>query len=238
LSGVVSNVAVSFTSGSPSHTFRGDIEAVLKAPGGTPAFTLFSRTGATSTTSFGSNADLTGPYTFTDSATGQNWWDVPTTPTPPGSYRTIMPGPSTTTPAVTSINAAFASVGNANGTWTLSFRDGAQTDTGTISAASLTLTAGAVVVTPQHVVDFNGDGKTDFALTRNTGGGASGQLTWFVQLNGGSQQGAQWGIASDSLAPGDFDGDNKTDYAVWRFTFCKARRAPSGSSRSDKPAIF
>jgi len=69
----------------------------------------------------------------------------------------------------------------------------------------------------QHIVDFNGDGKTDFAVARNTGGGPNGQLTWFVQNNGGSGlQVVPWGIAGDSFVPEDYDGDGKTDIAVWR----------------------
>ncbi len=74
----------------------------------------------------------------------------------------------------------------------------------------------SVAAPQQHVVDFNGDGKTDFVVARNTGGGTGGQVTWFTQLNGGALQGAQWGISTDAFLPEDYDGDNKTDYAVWR----------------------
>jgi hypothetical protein len=79
----------------------------------------------------------------------------------------------------------------------------------------LTINTGAVV--SQHVVDFDGDGKTDFSVVRNTGGGPSGQVTWFQGINGTSTFLAQqWGIATDFFVPGDFDGDHKTDIAVWR----------------------
>jgi FG-GAP-like repeat len=215
LSGAPSNVEVSFTSGGPSHTFRGDLEVVLKAPGGTPSFTLFSRTGATSSAAFGSASDLTGPYNFKDSATGgASWWTNALTPTTPGDYRSIVPGSSAVTPAVTTITPAFSSVSNPNGTWTLSFRDGCSADTGAISAASLTITAAPA---GQHIVDMNGDGKTDWNVVRNTGGGPTGQITWFTQYNGvaGGQTDA-WGIATDFFVPGDYDGDGKTDVSVWR----------------------
>jgi hypothetical protein len=75
----------------------------------------------------------------------------------------------------------------------------------------------AATVQTQHVVDFNGDGKTDFAVVRNTGGGPGGQITWFINLNGtNTTYGSAWGIATDTFVPVDYDGDGKTDIAVWR----------------------
>ena len=75
----------------------------------------------------------------------------------------------------------------------------------------------ASTVPTQNYVDFNGDGKTDFALVRNTGGGATGQITWFINLTGtGTTYASQWGINGDSFLPEDYDGDNKTDIAIWR----------------------
>lgn len=63
-------------------------------------------------------------------------------------------------------------------------------------------------------VDFDGNGTSDFAVVRNTGGGPSGQVTWFAQ--GVAFSGAEWGLASDFFIPADYDGDNRTDFAVWR----------------------
>jgi hypothetical protein len=72
-------------------------------------------------------------------------------------------------------------------------------------------------VNVQHVSDYNGDGKTDFAVVRNTGGGAGGAVTWFVNFNGTSTTYASdWGISTDDFIPADYDGDNKSDLAVWR----------------------
>ncbi|MBS1797790.1 MAG: VCBS repeat-containing protein [Acidobacteria bacterium] len=71
--------------------------------------------------------------------------------------------------------------------------------------------------------DFNGDGKTDFVVTRDTGaalagnfGGAS-QRYWYIQTNGSAATGVvPWGIGQDWDVPEDYDGDDKTDAAVWR----------------------
>lgn len=82
--------------------------------------------------------------------------------------------------------------------------------------------AGGPVAPTQHVLDYNGDGKTDYAVVRNTGGGPSGQVTWFeCNASGASQQcsgniQAEFGTASDFFVSGDFDGDSKSDIAVWR----------------------
>jgi CSLREA domain-containing protein len=64
----------------------------------------------------------------------------------------------------------------------------------------------------QHYIDFDGDGKTDYSVTRNV----SGQETWFNLNSGGTTQITAWGTGGDFNVPGDYDGDNKTDIAIWR----------------------
>lgn len=71
-------------------------------------------------------------------------------------------------------------------------------------------------------IDFNGDGKTDYAVTRDI----STQRRWFYNLNGsGSTLGFDWGLSTDINTPADFDGDGKTDIAVWRGSNTAAQSA-------------
>jgi hypothetical protein len=68
-------------------------------------------------------------------------------------------------------------------------------------------------VPSKAVVDFNGDGRTDYSVTRSVGGG----LNWFTSINGNSEiRYFQWGLQNDVAVPEDFDGDGKDDFAVWR----------------------
>jgi hypothetical protein len=65
--------------------------------------------------------------------------------------------------------------------------------------------------------DVNGDGKSDYIVTRNTGGGPSGTVTWFSRINGGGPFATNvWGIASDQFIMEDYDGDGKDDITVFR----------------------
>jgi hypothetical protein len=89
---------------------------------------------------------------------------------------------------------------------------------GSSGAYTLAVTGSGTIGAPpaapvQRVVDFNGDGKTDYSVTRNVGN----QKFFLTQLNGSATtQGAAWGIPTDKVISGDFDGDLKSDVAVWR----------------------
>ncbi len=75
--------------------------------------------------------------------------------------------------------------------------------------------------TPRRaVVDFNGDGKTDFAVMRPAANAPGAQYTWWVQNNGAAPNdflALPLGLrAVDIPVPADYDGDGKTDIAMFR----------------------
>jgi len=64
----------------------------------------------------------------------------------------------------------------------------------------------------RKVSDFDGDGKADFAVTRNQGG----QKIWWIWQTTAGLRVVQWGVDFDQRAASDYDGDGKTDIAVYR----------------------
>ena len=206
-----------------SHTFPDDVGVVLVGPTGAA---LNIMDGATS--SGGGNVASNVTLTLSDTGATRVPNDaalVNGTTYQPGDYygdNYPAPGPGTTynsppTTGAATFSSTFAGT-NPNGTWSLYVVDFVGGDDGTIPGGwSLEINAGPTVI-PQHVCDFDGDGKTDPAVARNTGGGPGGQLTWFIQNSGGAPASttSPWGLQGDEITPEDFDGDNKTDIAVWR----------------------
>jgi hypothetical protein len=86
----------------------------------------------------------------------------------------------------------------------------------TVRFSDMTI-AGGAPANLQHVLDFDGDGKTDPVVTRVTNSPNSGQIRWFVyNSTTGNNNETDWGLTTDKLVPADYDGDHKTDIAVWR----------------------
>ncbi len=84
--------------------------------------------------------------------------------------------------------------------------------------------------------DYDGDGKTDFALFHPSEG------KWFIRRSQtGYWQIIKWGLATDALVPADYDGDGKADVAVFRDGIWYIRQSTGGINYayfglgSDKP---
>jgi hypothetical protein len=75
---------------------------------------------------------------------------------------------------------------------------------------------------PQHIVDFDGDGKTDFSIIRDPSNGTDpgSQAQWWTLTSSALSGPALvqgWGTnQTDQFLAADYDGDHKTDYVIWR----------------------
>lgn len=81
---------------------------------------------------------------------------------------------------------------------------------------------GAAAIHARAVVDFDGDGKTDYAVVRHRFGSPGGDpKEWYVLLSGGGQIAEIFGFTTgtlidDGAVPADYDGDGKWDIAIFR----------------------
>lgn len=148
VSGLSSNIGTLAVQVNMAHTWVGDVDVVLAAPGGSPNLVLVSRIGETTGAGAGDSSNYGGIYNFVDGTAGPNIWTVATDAAcgtgcvvAPGDYRTTAPGGAgqTNPPPVTSLFATFSGLtpAQANGTWTLTFRDAAAADVGTVTAVTL-----------------------------------------------------------------------------------------------------
>jgi subtilisin-like proprotein convertase family protein len=215
-----------------SHTFPDDVAMLLVSPDG-KKFILQSDVGG--------GADVTGvTYTFDDQATAvigdTGPFPANNTSVKPSSAEAFpgdddelpspAPAPPYNQPAPTgsaTLNGTFGGI-NPNGTWQLFVIDFFQDDQGSISGgwSLIITTSGGGGVPRDAPVDFNGDGKTDYAVVRDvtgTSGVPAGQMRWFYNINGSNAPtvALDWGLTFDDIpVPEDYDGDGKDDIAVWR----------------------
>lgn len=248
VSGIVGPVARVRLSINLSHTFIGDLNATLISPGGTARLVIFSRTGYRRSGSSGVSADLSGAYAFDDAASTDFWVTTDGLTTgqivPPGTYRTSTAGQTLLSDhggCTTFLNLAFGGLAGAqvNGIWNLNIADLVATDTGAVNSALLTIDTQVSIfasgfedfVPPagppimpgncrKSFFDYTGTGLSSYVLVRNTGGGPTGAVTWFIKNNDatavGTEQNFIHGIATDFFVDGDFDGDGIADATVWR----------------------
>jgi len=64
----------------------------------------------------------------------------------------------------------------------------------------------------RKINDFDGDGKADFAITRNE----NGSKYWYLWQSTSGFGVIPFGIAADQVIAGDYDGDGKWDFGVYR----------------------
>lgn len=164
VAGLTSNVSTVAVQINMTHTWVGDIDAVLAAPGGSPNLIVVSRIGTITATGVGDSSNFNGIYNFVDGTTGTDIWTVATNPActsacdvAVGDYRTTAGGGAgqTNPPPLTSLIATFGGLtpAQANGTWTLTFRDAAGGDTGTVAAATLYVDEPLPVQLQEYSVD-------------------------------------------------------------------------------------
>lgn len=199
-----------------SHTQPDDVGIVLVGPTGA-ALLLQGRAG-------GSTDINNATYTFADGfAHLPGVWTSGTFA--PSNYQLGLsfpaPGPLTNYQRPgpfegATIAGAFSQL-DPNGEWKLYVRDFTANNGGSIAGGWALEINTTTPLPSQHVLDFNGDGATDFAVVRNITGGPGGSIRWFINYaQTTTTVASDWGINGDVFTPHDFDGDNKTDIAVWR----------------------
>jgi subtilisin-like proprotein convertase family protein len=206
------------------HQALGDLDVQLRSPTGTN-FIIFSRVGpynagygnldilGTTNTTGGYNF---GTYTFADSATNtlRSWTEInygasnpggDPYPIPGGSYRTSSAGPSNDVATSFATNSRFIglSPAQANGTWTLTFRDRVAGSFGAVQSATLVL--GQVSSQP---VRFTRIVVTNHFVTLNLSGPNSQGFTLYTTTNLAPPQ--HW----TTNGGGTFDGSGKATFST------------------------
>ncbi len=191
LSSAIQSVALSITM---QHPYLGDLDVRLASPNGTN-FIIFSNCEGPpgGPEGYGCGLDLNGAYQFSDAATntlrnvsdqmaasfllgygtGVDYTNV----IPAGFFLPSTPGPFADAPTRFTTNSGFVGLTppQANGTWTLTFRDGSGGGAGSVSAATLTILTttapffSAPVITNGNLkISLAGSSNQSFRLWRST----------------------------------------------------------------------
>ncbi len=113
-----------------------------------------------------------------------------------------------------SITSGNPGSGNGIVNFTIAVNSG-MTRTGTIKIGDRVFTIIQRGNEPSHksVLDFDGDGRTDFSVIQNL----NGAMIWHNSLSLAGYNPVSFGSFTDDVpVPADYDGDGKTDVGVWR----------------------
>lgn len=213
----VSNLQASVQSVSLSismyHPWLGDLDVQLTSPTGTN-FIIFSRVGP-SNAGYGSGGMLgtlsgsqSANYAFVDSATNTLRAYNPSganIPIPSGSYRTSSAGPNNDVATSFTVNSGFIGLtpAQANGTWTLTFRDAVSGSGGAVQSATLVL--GQVSTQPPQVTRI---GMSNGVVTLSFTGPNSQGYRLYTTTNLASPQ--SW----STYGSGTFDASGKATFTT------------------------
>jgi subtilisin-like proprotein convertase family protein len=203
------------------HPALGDLDVRLQAPNGA-IFIIFSRVGP-SLGGFGNQGMLGiangtdyANYTFADSGANTLFGYNPSGASisiPSGSYRTSSAGPNDA-PTSFSANSGFVGLApaQANGTWTLTFKDAdavnpnVPSSQGSVQSATLVLGQGSIQLPPPP--RFTRIGVTNSVVTLTFTGQFSGGFTLYTTTNLAPLQ--SW----STNAIGAFDSSGKASYST------------------------
>lgn len=146
-------------------------------------------------------AITSGPNSGTMTQGGTFTLSVTATGTTPLTYQWYTGGPGDTGNPIGTGNPITVSPTVTTSYWVL-----VSNACGSVISGSSTVRVVAPVITKHVVGDYNGDGKTETAVYRQS------NSTWYIT----GMNPVVWGGFGDVAAPADYDGDGKTDVAIYR----------------------
>ncbi len=212
LSGAITDINVTLTN--VSHLNPDDLDILLVGPSGKSILLLSDAGGTTDAVNATVTFDDAGAAVVPDAG------PLVTATVRPTNFGTGDTQPDIPAPypnSATAGTATLASVFNGtdpNGVWKLYVVDDATTSAGTIAGGwSIDITVGGSYNAKRFTDgDFDGDGKTDVAVRRDS----TREWYWRESTAYSNRAYSAFGAAGDIPVPGDYDGDKKTDIAVFR----------------------